>query len=114
MRGARGDSLQFDELISTLRETVSQFPDKRVGTNTRYLMADFALSAFSVFFMQCPSFLDFQRTIGRSKGLHNAASLFGVTEVPSDNQIRTMLDAVGPESLSGMFDGDAGRVSFNR
>ena len=67
-------------------------------------MADFSLSAFSVFFMQCPSFLDFQRTIGRSKGRHNAASLFGVAEVPSDNQIRTMLDAVAPEWLYGMFD----------
>jgi len=101
---AGGGSLQFDELISTLRETVVKFPDRRVGENTRYSMTDFALSAFSVFFMQCPSFLDFQRTIGRSKGRHNAASLFGVAEVPSDNQIRTMLDAVPPESLYGMFD----------
>ena len=99
-----GGSLQFDELISSLRETVAQFPDRREGENTRYSMADFSLSAFSVFFMQCPSFLDFQRTIGRSKGRHNAASLFGVAEVPSDNQIRTMLDAVAPESLYGMFD----------
>ena len=99
-----GGSLQFDELISSLRETVAQFPDRREGENTRYSMADFSLSAFSVFFMQCPSFLDFQRTIGRSKGRHNAASLFGVAEVPSDNQIRTMLDAVAPEWLYGMFD----------
>ncbi len=87
-----------------MRETVQQFPDRRVGRNTSYTMGDFAMSAFSVFFMQCPSFLDFQRTMGRSKARHNAASLFGVNEVPSDNQIRTMLDAVPAESLYGMFD----------
>ena len=83
---------------------MSAFPDRRVGTNTSYTMADFAMSAFSVFFMQSPSFLDFQRTMGRSKGRHNAATLFGVEEVASDNQIRTMLDAVPAESLYGMFD----------
>jgi len=67
-------------------------------------MADIGLSAFSVFFMQSPSFLDFQRTMGRSKGRHNAASLFGVVEVPSDNHIRSVLDAVPAQSLYGMFD----------
>ena len=91
-------------LISSLRETVSAFPDKRTGKNTQYSITDIALSAFSVFFLQSPSFLDFQRTMGRSKGRHNAASLFGVLKVPSDNQIRSVLDAVPAESLEPMFD----------
>lgn len=42
--------------------------------------------------------------MGRATARHNAASLFGVQEVPSDNRIRTMLDAVPPESLYSMFD----------
>ena len=56
-------------------ETVLQFPDRRVGTNTRYSMADFALSTFSVFFMQRRSFLKFDRTMGRTKGRHSAPFL---------------------------------------
>ena len=99
-----GASLQFDELIAGLRETAGAFPDRRTGRNTHYSIADIALSAFSVFFMQSPSFLDFQRTMGRSKGGHNAGSLFGVAEVPSDNQIRSVLDAVPAELLYPMFD----------
>jgi len=99
-----GAWLQFGELIAGLRETASGFPDRRTGRNTQYSIADIALSAFSVFFMQSPSFLDFQRTMGRSKGRHNAASLFGVAEVPSDNQIRSVLDAVPAQSLYPMFD----------
>ena len=99
-----GAALQFDGLIAGLRETVSALPDRRTGSNTRYSIADIALSAFSVFFLQSPSFLDFQRTMGRSKGRHNAASLFGVERVPSDNQIRSVLDGVPAESLYPMFD----------
>lgn len=105
-----GATLQFDELISALRETVRGLPDNRVGANTHYSMADIALSAFSVFFLQCPSFLDFQRTMGRNKGRHNAASLFGVAEVPSDNQIRSVLDGVEPESIYPMFDAVVNRL----
>lgn len=99
-----GDSLQFDRLIVALRDTASAFPDRREGKNTRYDMVDIALSAFSVFFLQSPSFLEFQRTMGRSKGRHNAASLFGVEQVPSDNHIRSVLDAVPAETLYPMFD----------
>jgi len=101
---ARGDRLQFDQLIAVLRETMEQFPDRRTGQNTHDSMSDVAFSAFSVFFMQSPLFLDFQRQMGRSKGRHNAGSLFGVTEVPSDNHIRSLLDVVPPESLYSVFD----------
>jgi len=63
-------------------------PDKRTGKNTRYGMEDAALSAFSVFFTQTPSFLEFQRTMEKSKGKSNAQSRFGVHQIPSDRHIR--------------------------
>jgi hypothetical protein len=46
-----------EDLISALRETCSGLPDKRRGKNSRYDMADIGMAAFSVFFMQSPSFL---------------------------------------------------------
>lgn len=94
-----------------MRESVNAFPDRRSGKNIQYSIADIALSAFSVFFMQSPSFLDFQRTMGRSKGRHNAASLFGVAKVPTDNHIRSVLDAVPAETLEPMFDSVVERLS---
>jgi hypothetical protein len=33
-----------------------------------------------------------------SKGRSNAQSLFGVHRIPSDNQIRDLLDAVAPDT----------------
>ena len=52
-----------------------------------------------MFFTQSPSFLDYQRRMQRRPGQNNAQSLFGVHQIPSDNQIRNLLDPVPPETL---------------
>jgi hypothetical protein len=67
-------------------------------------MEDAALSAFSVFFTQTSSFLAYQRRMEGSKGHSNAQSLFGVHQIPSDNQIRTLLDPVKPEHVFPIFE----------
>lgn len=67
-------------------------------------MADIALSAFSVFFTQCPSFLSFQKRMKESRGRSNAQTFFQVERIPSDNHIRQMLDPVEPSHLDDLFD----------
>ena len=67
-------------------------------------MEDAALSAFSVFFTQTPSFLAYQRMMEGSKGHSNAQSLFGVHRIPSDNQIRALLDPVKPKQVFPIFE----------
>ena len=94
----------FDTLVESFRQRLSSLPDKRTGKNTRYGMEDAALSAFSVFFTQTPSFLAYQRKMAGSKGKSNAQSLFGVHQMPSDNQIRNMLDGVAPEQVFPVFE----------
>lgn len=94
----------FDTLVGSFRQRLSSLPDKRTGKNTRYGMEDAALSAFSVFFTQTPSFLAYQRKMADSKGKNNAQSLFGVHQIPSDNQIRNLLDGVAPEQVFPMFE----------
>ena len=39
-----------------------------------------------------------------SKGKSNAQSLFGVHQIPSDNQIRALLDPVPPQQVFGIFE----------
>jgi hypothetical protein len=89
-----------------LRERCEALPDKRSGSNTRYLMADIGLAAFSVFFMQSPSFLAHQRALAAGRGRSNAATLFGMTTIPTDNHIRQMLDG----APTGHFDPVFGRI----
>jgi hypothetical protein len=87
-------------LIQRIGVAFSVLPDTRGKSNNQhYEMADAALSAFSIFFTQSPSFLDSQVRMQKQQGKNNAASLFGVHEIPSDNQIRNLLDPVPPETL---------------
>jgi hypothetical protein len=93
----------FNRLVEHFRSVAERFPDTRTGSETVYTMADAALGAFSVFFTQSPSFLDFQRTLQVAKGCNNALALFGITRIPSDNQIRNLLDPVPPGAVLPVF-----------
>ena len=53
--------------------------------------------------MQSPSFLDYQRTLEQTQGKSNAQTLFGIHPIPTDNQIRTLLDATDPIQVRPMF-----------
>jgi Transposase DDE domain len=66
-------------------------------------MADFGLAAFSVFFMQSPSFLAHQRQLEQGQGRSNCQTLFGMAAIPCDNQIRAMLDPVDPALFFPVF-----------
>lgn len=90
-------------MVGNFREVLASLPDQRTGKNSRYRMEDAGLSAFSVFFTQTSSFLAYQRAMQTKKGKSNAQSLFGVHQIPSDNQIRTLLDGVEPTYVYAVF-----------
>jgi len=87
----------LDRLIGSLRGCCHSLPDLRQGGGTRYTMADIGLSAFSLFFMQSPSFLAHQRRLEEGQGRSNCQTLFGLDKIPSDNHIRALLDPVSPD-----------------
>lgn len=98
------DSLPLSKIMNYLAESWQSLPDYRQpSNNTRYEVKDAALGAFSVFFMQSPSFLAHQRDMHQRKGKDNVASLFGVEKIPSDNQIRNLLDPLTPDHFQGDF-----------
>lgn len=87
-------------MIGRLRGIFEKLPDARgKSNNQRYAIEDAALGAFAVFFTQSPSFLDYQIRMQQQQGKNNAQSLFGVHQIPSDNQIRNLLDPIAPETL---------------
>jgi len=94
----------FDQLIGQLRQRFADFADRRKGKNIQYSMEDIALSAFSVFFTQCPSFLAHQKTMEKNKGRSNAQSLFQIDRIPTPEHIRDMLDPVEPAELFPVYD----------
>ena len=97
------ETLAFGHLLKAFHQLLERLPDHRTGKNTRYMIKDAVLGAFAVFFTQSSSFLAYQRTMKQTKGRSNAESLFGIEQIPCDNQIRTLLDPLAPRRLFPMF-----------
>ena len=96
--------LDFACLMGYLHRVIAQIEDPRQpSNNTQSTIKDALRSAFSVFFIQCESFLQHQRLLQTQKGKDNAQTLFGVEQIPSDNQIRNILDGISAAGLEPIF-----------
>lgn len=95
--------LTYEELLAILTEELEHLTDPRSGQNTRYDVTDAALASFAVFFTQTASFLAYQRKMEDEKGRNNAHSIFGIKHIPSDTQIRRILDGVAAAELESIF-----------
>ena len=89
--------------LARLRECCANMLDLRSGKNCQYSMIDAGMAAFSVFFTKSPSFLAHQKLLAERRGLSNCLTLFGMKKIPSDNQIRNLLDPVPPEHFDPVF-----------
>lgn len=98
------EKLTLDAIIAQFQQSWQQLPDyRKPSNNTKYEVADAAKAAFSVFFMQSPSFLAHQRDLNKRKGKDNAKTLFGIRKLPSDAQTRNLLDPVTPDQFHQEF-----------
>ena len=96
--------LNFALLLRWLHQLIAQIDDPRQPSNgTSFTLRDLVLGAFSVFYMQCPSFLDYQRQVHSRHGHDNAQSLFGLEKLPTSNQIKNVLDKIAVSLLFPIF-----------
>ena len=95
--------LRCDDLRAIWPQRVEQWPDCRTGRHTQSRMPDAALGAFGIFFTPAPSFLEYQRRLQANKGRTNVHTLFGVTKIPGDTHIRTLLDPIAPSHFDPVF-----------
>jgi len=97
-------ALKMSNFVKRFKEAWGSLTDVRKKSNRlTYTMAEIALSAFAVFFMQAPSFLSYQRDMEQKKRSNNARNLFKVEKIPCDQQIRNVLDHVKPEEINAEF-----------
>ena len=90
--------LSADALFAMVGDSFSQVPDSR-RPGSPIPLRDALLSAFAMFSLKDPSLLAFDQR--RSDG--NLKSLFGIGQIPSDTQMREILDEVDPEQLRDTF-----------
>ena len=98
-----GEGTAFTTLLGYLESSIKSFPDRRTGRNCQYTIRDAALAAFSVFYLQCSSFLAHQQMMHGHWGGNNARTLFGLDDIPTDNCIRQLLDPVAPHYCFSIF-----------
>ena len=91
--------LSADSLIDTLRRRFLEVPDKRRTRSCDYTMSDTLMSAFAMFVTKEPSMLAFE---DHCRELH-IEKLFQIEAVPSDTQMRTILDGIDIEPLNEAF-----------
>jgi hypothetical protein len=73
--------------------------DTRAAEQLSYTLPDTLMSGFALMFFQHPSLLQFQRAMEKKRQRCNLQTIFGVNAIPSDTQLREILDGVAPEAL---------------
>jgi hypothetical protein len=96
-------SLTLEAIVDLLATTFEAVDDPRVPEQLSYSLHDTLMSGFAMMFFQHPSLLQFQRAMKQKRRRCNLQTIFGVHEVPSDTQMREILDGVEVEALRSLF-----------
>ena len=87
-------------LIEVLRNRFGRIKDGRSSTHITYSLADTLIAAFAMFSLKYPSLLQFDRDArGEDARSSNLRKVFGLDGIPSDTQMRAIIDPVAPENL---------------
>jgi hypothetical protein len=98
-RKARKD-LSADSLFRRIRSRFHRMPDTRAG-EVEIPLGDALMSGFAMFSLKDPSLLAFDQR--RQDPNDNFRTIYGIDRVPSDTQMRAILDAVAPEQVRPLF-----------
>jgi hypothetical protein len=86
-------------LLQTVRSGFEQIAD-HCAANGRISLSDALMSAFGMFSLKDSSLLEFDE---RRTTDQNLKQIYGLKDVPSDSQMRTILDPVSAEGLKPVF-----------
>ena len=92
--------LNADSLFAAIQKDFQQIHDSR-GANCTISLDDALMSGLAVFQLKHPSLLAFDKQ--RQKEPQNLHSMFGITNIPCDSQMRTILDPLSLSSLRAPF-----------
>lgn len=90
----------YDSLFSLVRSCFDKIEDHR-SSNVSHKLGEVLSSSFAMFSLKCPSMLAFEKRSREEN--HNLHQIFNLTKIPSDTQIRRVLDGVLPEQLRSCF-----------
>ena len=95
--------LSFSALRKSLSEHFCQIDDRRQRTKVDYSLHDCLMSGFAMMFFQDPSILAFQQRLQDGIQKNNLNTIFSVSDIPKDTQMRSVLDPIDAWRLDGIF-----------
>ena len=95
--------LSFTALRKSLSEHFRQIDDRRQSAKVDYRLHDCLMSGFAMMFFQDPSLLAFQQRLHDGIQRNNLTTIFTVSDIPKDTQMRSVLDAIAASELDGIF-----------
>jgi hypothetical protein len=96
--------LGFTGLRKLLSKRFSRIVDHRDKEKVAHAMHDVFMSAYAMMYFQDASLLEFQRRLESSKHGNNLRTMCGVESIPSDTQMREVMDEVDSKKLAPIFD----------
>jgi hypothetical protein len=91
--------LTFEAFRDLLATTFAGIADQRDSRRITWELPAVLMSAFAMLFFHHPSLLEYQRRMQKRTGRSNLERVFQVEELPSDTQMREILDGVPTDPL---------------
>ena len=95
--------LSFTELRKAFSSLLRQLPDKRQQAKVNYSLHDAMMCGFACMYFQDPSLLQFQIQLRDAENRDNLMTLFEVSDIPEDTQLRDIVDGIHSEQLRPIF-----------
>lgn len=89
-------------LLTIVRSIFSSIPEYR-KKNINISLTDALMSALAMFIIKYSSLLKFDEESNKEIVKNNLKSLYGINAIPSDTQMREILDPINPEELRPAF-----------
>lgn len=96
--------LSFSALRAQMTQRFNAIDDGRQADKVDYSIHDCLMCAFAMMFFQDPSMLAFQRRMEEQAQINNLKTVFTVSSIPKDTQLRDVIDPLPTESIDPLFD----------
>jgi len=97
-------NLSAPGLYALTRDSFSSIPDHRVQKNIIYPLDETLSAELAIFSLKQPSLLKFIEIANDGNHGKNIRALFKISKVPSETQLRDILDPINPEAIRPVYD----------
>ncbi len=95
--------LSFKALRESLGTHLQQIPDERQTGKINYQIHDALMSGFACMYFQDPSLLQFQKRLDDEYQNNNLKTLFSVSAIPKETQMRELIDKTDSEAFRPIY-----------